>query len=126
MTDDAARLKFYTDTHIAKAVAVQLRSRGVDVVRCEEVGLANADDETHLRYATMQGRAVVTHDQDFLVLNARWFEQGRSHSGIFFIQRHLQGNIGQIVRRLAEYAELIAGGAGSLEADIVNQVNYVG
>jgi hypothetical protein len=32
-------LEFYTDTHITKQVAVQLRKRGVDVVLCEEVGL---------------------------------------------------------------------------------------
>jgi hypothetical protein len=36
----AEKIKFYTDTHIAKAVAVQLRQKGVDIVRCEEVGMA--------------------------------------------------------------------------------------
>jgi len=33
-------LQLYTDTHIAKAIAEQLRAHGVDVVRCEEVGMA--------------------------------------------------------------------------------------
>jgi predicted nuclease of predicted toxin-antitoxin system len=62
---DAPPLKFYTDTHIAKAIAVQLRNRGVEVVRCEEVGLAEARDTVHLEYATNHGLAVVTHDDDF-------------------------------------------------------------
>jgi hypothetical protein len=38
-------IKFYADTHIAKAVAVQLRLRGVDIVRCEEVDMTQVDDE---------------------------------------------------------------------------------
>jgi hypothetical protein len=44
-------LKFYADTHIDKDVAIQLRKKGVDVVRCEDVGMAEADDEAHLDYA---------------------------------------------------------------------------
>jgi predicted nuclease of predicted toxin-antitoxin system len=37
-------LKFYMDTHIPKAVAIQLRNKGIDVVRCEDVGLTESDD----------------------------------------------------------------------------------
>jgi hypothetical protein len=35
-------IKFYADTHIARAVAFQLSQRGFDVIRCEEVGMALA------------------------------------------------------------------------------------
>jgi hypothetical protein len=31
-------IKFYTDTHIAKVITLQLRRRGVDILHCEEVG----------------------------------------------------------------------------------------
>ena len=37
-------VKFYTDAHIPKQVASQLRLRGIAVIRCEEIGLAEADD----------------------------------------------------------------------------------
>ena len=56
-------LKFYTDSHIQKAVADQLRAQGVDVVRCQDVGMADADDLPHLEYATEEGRVVVTNDK---------------------------------------------------------------
>lgn len=88
-------LKFYTDTHIAKQVAVQLRKRGVDVVRCEEVGLATAADDVHLRYAAEQGRAVVTQDDDFSTLHALWQTMGIQHAGIFYLSSQVQGE-GQI------------------------------
>lgn len=120
-------LKFYTDTHIAKAVAVQLRARGIDVVRCEEVGLADAKDLTHLQYATEQGRSLITRDADFLRLHVRWQGENRRHGGIFFIQDHLQGEkaIGVIVRTLMEYHELVSGTAALVEKDIANRVIYI-
>jgi hypothetical protein len=37
-------LKLFLDTHIDKQVALQLRAKGVDVVRCEEVGMAESSD----------------------------------------------------------------------------------
>lgn len=40
-------IAFYFDTHLAKAIVDQLRARGVDVVRAEEVEMANALDEEH-------------------------------------------------------------------------------
>jgi predicted nuclease of predicted toxin-antitoxin system len=40
-------MKLYADTHIPKQVAIQLRQKGVDIVRCEDIGLAEADDNEH-------------------------------------------------------------------------------
>ncbi|MBL8120166.1 MAG: DUF5615 family PIN-like protein [Anaerolineae bacterium] len=57
-------LKFYADTHVPKAVAIQLRAQGIEVIRCEEIGLAEADDVEHLEYATSQGCTLVSHDLD--------------------------------------------------------------
>jgi predicted nuclease of predicted toxin-antitoxin system len=123
----AKSLKFYTDTHIAKSIATQLRNHGVDVTRCEEVGLAKAHDLTHFEYAARLGYSVVTRDVDFLRHHADWQAQGKTHYGLFFVQDHLQGEkaIGVIVRTLLEYHELVAGGAATVETDITNQVIYV-
>jgi predicted nuclease of predicted toxin-antitoxin system len=116
-------LAFFFDTHIPKAVAEQLRrpDRGVDVVRCEEVGMAEASDEELLAYAIENGRAMVSVDRDFLRLNATKM----AHAGIFSVLPRNQDNIGRIVTDLFEYHELIKGGAGTLEDDIHNQVRYI-
>jgi hypothetical protein len=120
-------LKLYFDTHVAKQIALQLRARGVDVVRCEEVGLAKVSDREHLEYAIEQGRAVVSFDSDFPRLHGQWLSEGKTHTGIFSVPEYLQGedHIGKIVRFLFGYYEMIEGGAGTLEADIHNQLFYV-
>ena len=127
MAETAAPIKFYTDTHIAKAVAVQLRNRGVDVVRCEEVGLAEADDLEHLEYATQQGRVMVTQDDDFAKYHVQWQQENKVHAGIMLVPKHLRGQaqISYTLTELLVYYEIIAGGAGTVEADIVNQLIYL-
>jgi len=113
-------LKFYTDTHIDKQVAIQLRQKGVDVIRCEDVGLAEADDETHLRYAAEHQIALITKDAGFRLRHFNWIGQGRTHYGIFFCSNRQAASIGQIVNICAAYAELLEQGAGTL-ADVQNE-----
>jgi predicted nuclease of predicted toxin-antitoxin system len=115
-------IKFYTDTHIPKAVATQLRLRGVEVVRCEDVGMASADDAEHLEYATAHAYSVVTHDLDFWVHHGEWLAQGLRHTGIVLISNQFQSDIGRQVKELYELFLLIRQEAGSLEEDIYNQV----
>ena len=62
-----SRAIFYTDAHIHYAAVKQLRDKGVDIVRCQDVGMDDASDSEHLTYATDQGRVVVTCDKDFLI-----------------------------------------------------------
>ncbi len=127
MAKEAAKPKFYTDKHIPKAVTSQLRKRGVDIVRCEDVGLDNAEDFSHLEYATAEGRVVVTNDADFVRLHQRWQTEGKEHAGILFCLSHVQGEagIGIIVNEVIMYHELIAGGAGSVEGDLATKLIYV-
>lgn len=120
-------LKFYTDKHIPKAVALQLRARGIDVVRCEEVGLGDVADDVHLEYAVKNQRTVITHDQDFLRLSNQWLSEGKDHYGIMFCSKFIHGNdhVGIVVKICVEYFELIAGGAGTIKDDMMNQVIFV-
>lgn len=118
----ASSLKFYFDTHIPKAAAVQLRSRSIEVVRCEEVDLASADDVEHLEYATAHGLTLVSHDLDFQNLHADWLYQGLRHAGIVLFDRQFQGNVGKLVKTLSAWHELISQGAGTVEADVYNQL----
>ena|SRR5579859_2627264 len=113
-------LKFYTDTHIDKQVAIQLRAKGIDVVRYEEVNLAEADDESHLEYAAQHQLALITKDAGFRLRHFEWLSQGKNHQGIFFCaDRHLAA-VGKIVNACYTYAQLIEEGAGTLK-DIQNE-----
>lgn len=62
----AEQIRFYCDTHIPRAVAAGLRRHGIDVVRAEEVGLAEANDDVHLAFAFRERRAIVTQDAGFI------------------------------------------------------------
>ncbi|HVO70090.1 MAG TPA: DUF5615 family PIN-like protein [Aggregatilineaceae bacterium] len=128
MDDKPVPIRFCADTHIARAVTDQLRAKGVDIVRCEEVGLAEADDVEHLDYAAREGRVIVTQDKDFLRLHSVWQSEGKVHSGIMYCLPHLKGAkyAGRIIQTCLDYHELVAGGAATLEGDVVNQVIYVG
>ena len=119
-------LKFYFDTHIAKAAAVQLRNKGVDVVRCEEVNMAEAEDEAHLQFAADNERIMVSQDEDFPILNSEWRQQGRRHAGIMYLTHPLQGEaqISHIVKELLFYDEAERGGAIDYETEIENQTVY--
>ena len=113
-------LKFFLDTHIAKAVAVQLRARSIDVLRCEEVGLAEAKDFELLNYAIEHRRVMVSKDEDFRTLHWEYLAQGKNHFGIFYFHKTRDAAIGQIVNYCSEYSNLVAQGAGA-SSDLVNE-----
>jgi hypothetical protein len=118
-------LKFYTDTHIDKQVAIQLRTHKVDVVRCEDVGMASATDEEHLAYAVQENRALITKDDDFIKLHVKWQHEQKSHEGIFFCPYRDRPAIGLIVRECLYFYNVIELGAGTIEADIRNRLYYI-
>jgi len=122
-----AELKYFTDKHIPKAVTEQLRNRGVDILRCEDVGMDTASDLALLEFATQEQRAMVTFDKDFLRLHSEWQKSGKHHAGIFFFAGHLQGeeNIGRLVTELFDFYQIIVEGAGTIQNDIENQQFYM-
>ena len=65
----AEAIRYHLDEHVATAVAVGLRSRGVDVTTTVEAGLMRASDLDQLAYARAERRVLVTHDADFLRLH---------------------------------------------------------
>jgi len=88
-------IRYHLNEHMGPAVAAGLRQRGVDVSTTLEDGLMSASDEDQLAYATAEGRALVTRDRDFLVLDSR----GVPHAGIAFWHSKRR-NVGQLVRDL--------------------------
>ena len=68
-------IALYMDENVLKAVARELRRRGVDVITIQEDGLLGAPDSDILDRATQLQRAVFTHDVDFLrEASRRWRE----------------------------------------------------
>lgn len=120
-------LKLYTDVHIPKQVALQLRNRGVDVLRCQDVNMDDASDAEHLEYATLDGRALVSIDRDFHGHHWLSLVENKFHSGIFSVSPDSEGkpSIGRIVTALFDYWQLIESGAGTVEDDIENHIFYI-
>lgn len=120
-------LKFYFDTHIPKQVALQLRSRGVEVVRCEEVGMQDASDYEHLTYATEHELTLVSIDKDFHRHYKEWSENDKPHTGIISVSSALQGKraIGKLMTALHDFWLLIEAGAGTQEEDIHNRMIFL-
>lgn len=89
--------------------------------------MAKATDAEHLQYAVREGRVVITNDDDFLTLDKAWRTEGKPHAGIMYCLPHVQGeaSVGRIVRECLDLHELIAGGASTVEDDIMNQIIYV-
>ena len=88
-------VRFHLDEHVPRAIATGLRRRGIDVSTSGESALLGADDEKQLEFCNHSGRALVTHDQDFLRLHSA----GVSHSGIIYCKQGSRG-VGEILRRL--------------------------
>jgi len=79
-----AKVSFYMDEHVPKAVVRGLRQRGVDVVTVADASAMGAPDLDHLRLAQRQGRTIFTQDDDFLRLAA----SGEPHAGIVYAPQH--------------------------------------
>ena len=73
----------YLDNHISRWIASDLRDRGFARVHSLDIGHERFSDEQHLRWATDQGRTVVTFDRkDSRVLATDWYLRGEEHAGI--------------------------------------------
>ncbi len=70
-------IRFHLDQHVANAVAVGLRLRGIDVSTTHEAGLQEAEDSAHIAYALAEGRVIFTQDDDFV----RHHHAGVHHAG---------------------------------------------
>ncbi len=79
-------LAFYLDDDVERrALARELRRRGVDVLRATDAGYHAALDEVHLDYATQVGRVVVTGDEDYHEIHWRWIAEQRTRAGIVIV-----------------------------------------
>ena len=88
-------IRFHLDEHVAGAIALGLRRRDIDVTTTADAGLVGADDHEQMAFARSQGRVIVTHDDDFLVLHSH----GVPHAGIAYCHQESR-SIGDLLRAL--------------------------
>ena len=78
-----AAIRLLIDEDVRPLIAKTLRDRGYDVQHVVEVGRAGRSDDEQLRYATADGRALLTHNvRDYVVLDREYRARGRHHAGI--------------------------------------------
>jgi hypothetical protein len=82
-------VRLLLDAHIGRAVAEQLRRRGVDVeplARWRGGALRAADDEAVLLEAAREERVLVSYDCRTVPERLRrWANEGRSHAGVVMV-----------------------------------------
>lgn len=59
-------MKFLVDAQLPPSLALWLREAGYDSLAVREVDLRDADDGEIWRHARMQGRNILTKDEDFV------------------------------------------------------------
>jgi predicted nuclease of predicted toxin-antitoxin system len=94
-------LRLYLDRHIISRLAMDLRSKGYDVLTTEEARKDTATDEEQLDFATSENRAILTFNiRDFAPLHADRQAAGRSHGGIIVSQQLGSRQYGLLLARM--------------------------
>lgn len=111
-------LAFYMDQHVARAITLGLRMRGVEVTTAYEDGTSEIDDATLLDRAGALGRVLFTRDDDLLAEATQRQRAGMLFRGVVYAHQ-LRVSIGTCVQDL----EIIAK-AGEPE-DLLNGVIFL-
>ena len=108
-----AKIGYYTDEHVSRAVISGLWQRGVDVLSVPEANRIGASDREQLAFALAEGRVFFTHDADFLRLDAA----GANHAGIIYAHQSIP--VGEIIGGLMLLYQVLD------SADMIGQVEYI-
>ncbi|MBI4605047.1 MAG: DUF5615 family PIN-like protein [Planctomycetes bacterium] len=111
-------VKVYFDVHVPKAIARELRRRGVDVLTAQEDGAARLPDPQLLDRATSLDRVLFSRDEDLLREATQRQRAGVPFAGVVYAHQ-LRVTIGQCVRDL----ELIA--LAGVPEDLRSQVLHL-
>ncbi len=110
-------MNLYLDENLSPRIAEILRARGIDATSAHEAGNVGLDDRAQLRYATRQGRVIVTADLvDFVTLAEEAVAANVSHAGIVLVPGGFRLNeFGALAEALEEVVRRYPTGA----ADVV-------
>jgi hypothetical protein len=93
-----SEIRFYVDENVDPTIAEQIVRHGIDAITVRDLGELGDTDINHLQRATEMERVLVTHDADFLRLDA----EGIQHADIAFA-KHYGSSIGGIVKALIDF-----------------------
>ena len=116
----ADAIRFYFDQHMPNIAVAALRRRGVDVLTAHEAGTCGRTDEEQLRFATADGRAIVTFDADYLTLADEFLAANETFTGIVYCR---PDRYSQNPTRLA--AELLIVHGAMTADEMINHVEYL-
>jgi predicted nuclease of predicted toxin-antitoxin system len=105
-------IRFYTDEHVHPGIAKALRKNNIDVLTAQQAGMLDVGDNSHLQFATSQGRVMITQDEDFLKLHSKM-----NHKGIAYA--HQRTTMRQIIEGLLLLYEAMT------EEEMENHVEYL-
>ena len=111
-------LSLYLDHHVHAAIAAGLRSRGVDVLTCQDDGTSTLADDLLLDRATLLGRVLFSEDRDLLAIAQQRLQTGREFSGVAYAHQ-LKISIGQAIRDLELLAKVFE------PDDMRNRIEYL-
>jgi predicted nuclease of predicted toxin-antitoxin system len=99
-------VKVYLDENIHLHLATALNQGGYDAAHALTEGNRKVSDEQHLRFATGQGRAVVTHNfADFVRLHAEFAKRNERHEGIILVPVR---TLSELLTRLCNHLDSFA------------------
>ena len=111
-------ISLYMDHHVPRAITIELRLRGVNVMTAYEDGASKFSDSKLLDRATELNRIFFTQDDDLLAEATKRQREGVAFSGVIYAHQ-LRVSIGRCVRDL----ELIAK-AGEPE-EFLNRIEFL-
>jgi predicted nuclease of predicted toxin-antitoxin system len=114
-------VKLYLDEDLSPRVVALLRERGLDVTGVHEAGQAGRSDLEQLRYATREGRCLVTRNvADYLELVRQLINRQEPHGGIILIPASSRGN------EFATLAGAIAAWVAACPEGLADRVLFLG
>jgi hypothetical protein len=111
----AAKISFYFDEHMPRAVERGLLDRGYQVIMAVDVDMMNKDDDTeHLPFARENNAVLVTRDKPFAGRTAKHTD----HAGLI-CWTGADDDIGGMIRALSDFA------AKHTPGDVAGQVFWL-
>ena len=84
-------MKYYLNENLSQVSAQIARDAGLDVVSSHEVGMDGRRDVEQLRYATREGRVLVTRDSgDMGHALSELAARGETHAGVLFVPHSIR------------------------------------
>lgn len=111
-------MRVYMDEHVNRAMTIELRQRGIDVLTAQEDGFAAHPDPEVLDRAGACGCILYTEDRHFLIEATRRQRLGQEFAGVVYCHQ-LRISVGQRIRDL----EVIA--TCGDPADFASRVTYL-